>query len=172
MAIIKYKTYYDFEFTCEIMMQEGGGSGGLVFRFKDAFNYYAFEINTNKKSKILVKYRYGKRYVIGNVQDGGIVLDNWFKVLIQMKQSSIKIKMGDSKSYTFKDIPIAFNTIDHYLSSGGAGFFTNGLAKFHATDFQIVGLPCQQPWIRIDREYINPKSNFYYEDFEVNWAKK
>ena len=81
---------------------------GIVFRFKDEYNYYALQIHQTLGFKSLVRVSNGKLKKLAEVRDGGIYQNEWFKVQIVVKNSNIVIR----------SLPIIFNLDDNVLSVG------------------------------------------------------
>jgi hypothetical protein len=64
---------------------------GLIFRAKDAFNYYAFELKGGvggfKRFRKVVK---GVSEVIALKEDGGYHQNTWYQIKIEFKQGMLK----------------------------------------------------------------------------------
>lgn len=58
---------------------------GIVFRFKDYFNHYVFEISQKEGFKRVRRLINGDSKVIAINQDGGFESDKWYRVIITMK---------------------------------------------------------------------------------------
>jgi len=115
---LRGRRYFDFVLRVDIMTK-GKGSVGIVFRMVDPFNYFAFEFNIEYSYKQLVKVKNGVKHVLLNIPDGGITLNNWFKVLIQAETNRFIIRAGDSKKYSnYQAAPIIFNFLDDSFPKG------------------------------------------------------
>jgi len=100
-------------------MTKAKGSIGVVFRMVDHFNYLAFEFNIDYAYKRIVKVQNGVKHVLFNLNDGGITLNNWFKIYIKAEKSKFIIRAGDSKKYSsYQAAPIIFNFSDVSFPKG------------------------------------------------------
>ena len=92
---------------------------GIVFRFKDEYNFYALQIHQTLGFKSLVRVSNGKFKKLAEVRVGGIYQNEWFKVQIVVKNSNIVIRFGQDKNFQkYSSLPIIFNLDDNVLSVG------------------------------------------------------
>ena len=76
---LKYKEFFDATMACSMLMRDNKESG-IVFRYKDAFNYYAFEWSQLMKWKRIRKVVNGVSTVIRSINDGGFLQNIWYRV--------------------------------------------------------------------------------------------
>lgn len=116
--ILENKHYYDFQLNLDIMTLSENLLG-IVFRYRDEFNYYAFQLNQKSGFKRLVRVSNGRYTKIAEIRDGGISQNEWFKVQIVLQNSNIRIRFGQDKNFEkYSSLPIIFNLNDHELRVG------------------------------------------------------
>jgi len=166
------KEYFDFNLSVDILFKSPG-VGGVAFRIRDEFNYYAFLIDKNIGYKAIVKVVNSKVTILKMINDGGITLNNWHTVTIKVKAGSIIVYMYDKenplKTETEKKIKIE----DFTFSRGSVGFFVNGLDGFFFDELKIDPLECFSPWQPIPYlEITNINTNIYVENYTGNINEK
>ena len=62
---------------------EDNGAVGLLFRVMDFMNYYAFVVDKHHKTKKVIKVLEGKEVVLAQVEDGGFIVNQWYRVVIE-----------------------------------------------------------------------------------------
>lgn len=172
MLVLSKKEYYDFTLSTDILFKSQG-VGGIAFRMRDEFNYYAFLIDKNLGHKAIVKVQNNKVTILKQINDGGILTNNWHTVTIKVKAGLISVYIYDkekaSKSQSEKKIEVE----DYTFAKGTAGFFVNSLAGFFFDEFQIKPLRCFSPWQPNPTiEIHNIHTNIYTEDFSGNIYEK
>ena len=72
IVTLRYKEVYDGKFSARVLTRDDGILG-MVFRVKDPFNYYVFEMIREAKGgyKQIRKFVNGKASVIFKLDDGG-----------------------------------------------------------------------------------------------------
>jgi hypothetical protein len=112
--IVKNRNFYDFEIFTLLATDQINEftfkSFGIVFRYKDPFNYYSFDISSINKKIMIVFSRvyYGKTNVIKSSS------------LPKMKEKFIKIKIIASayKLSFYLDGSLIFKEFDYMLTTG------------------------------------------------------
>lgn len=116
--VLQNKDFFDFRLNLDIMTISEHLIG-IVFRFRDEYNYYSFEFNQKSGYKRLVKVSDGRYKKIAEVRDGGLYQNDWFKIQIRIKNSNIIIRFGQDKKYEkYSTLPIVFNLDDQELRKG------------------------------------------------------
>jgi len=64
--IQRFKDYYDLDFKASIFTKSSG-TLGMVLRFKDMYNYYAFEVSSLPKRVRCIKAVNGKYTVMASI---------------------------------------------------------------------------------------------------------
>lgn len=73
VLVLKYNDYYDGIFESNILLKDND-EAGFIFRFKNLFNYYCFEIRQEGIGwKRIRKVTNGISKVISYVEDGGFI---------------------------------------------------------------------------------------------------
>ncbi len=100
-------------------MTRARGSIGVVFRKVDPFNFLAFDINIDRRSKRILRVKDGNVTVLKEIFDGGISQNNWFKILIKAQKNKFKVRTGDAKRYRdYRATPIVFEFEDINFPKG------------------------------------------------------
>ena len=88
MMTLKFKNFFDFKLPIDIKATNIAGYFGLVFRRKDAFNYYSLDIG-----KSFVRFRKiinGKQTVISESKIDPILTDKWFLKLPKIMEGTTR----------------------------------------------------------------------------------
>lgn len=172
MLKINGRSYYDFNLNVDILMKSNGVAG-VSFRMRDEYNYYAFIIDKSKGVKTLAKVRNGRAYILQEIKDGGILLDNWHRLNIETTAGKIKVHIYDMDQVNQKNSEKIIEAIDGSYSSGGIGIFVNNAQGFYFDNFIITPVKCWTPWQPMkDFSIITPTSSVYNEDFSGSIAEK
>lgn len=137
LIFLKYGKWFDFEATIDIMLIEGT-SGGIAFRVKNEFNFYALEIKHNSVNLHVIKN--GRNTIISRSINKSIPLNTWLKVFINCKTSNINIKIS-SNSYEI----LALSAINTNFASGTIGAFSFS-STFKFDNIEVKALPCSTQW--------------------------
>ena len=161
--ILKDKEGFDFILDADILVTNPSGVNGIVFRYKDNFSFYAFVINTENKTKEIIKVVRGKEKVLYSVKDGGIVINNWLKVKIHCMANNIRVEYQDVETQGVKGV---IQVEDGSFSKGQVGFFASNEVGFYIDSIQFKTYPCWKPWAtRENLKVITPTSSVYIEDY-------
>ena len=145
MAVIKSKSYYDFDLKVDFLFKENT-KGGIAFRLRDNFNYYAFHIDSIKRSKCILKVTDGKVQVLKCIQDGGIVLGDWHSIHISAVNSHIKVFIYDQESVDRKPSEKKLEAHDSDFIQGQMGIMTSNFDGMCFDRLNIVGKQVWTPW--------------------------
>ena len=116
--VLQNKDFFDFRLNLDIMTINENLIG-IVFRFRDEYNYYSFELNQKSGYKRLIRVSDGRYHKIAEVHDGGLYQNEWFKVQIRVKNSNIIIRFGqDNTNEKYNALPVVFNLEDQELRKG------------------------------------------------------
>jgi hypothetical protein len=172
MIVISEKVYYDFTLSSDILFKNQG-VGGIIFRMRDEFNYYAFIIDKNLGQKAIVKVQNSRVIILKMINDGGIIINNWHTVTITVKAGLISVYMYDKEKASKSESEKKIVAEDFTFSNGTAGFFVNGLAGFYFDEFTVKPIECFSPWQpKPQIEIHNSNTNIYIEDFSGNIRDK
>ena len=147
---------------------------GIVFRYRDEFNYYAFILNQKKGYKRLIKVSNGRYRKIAELRDGGLFLNDWFKVQIIVKTSNIRVRFGlDKNNLKYSDLPIVFNIDDYELREGTVGLLVNNNNQFYFDKLDVKPISCWTEWSANNKLDIIPhRASIYDEDYKGEIDKK
>lgn len=166
------KEYFDFKFESDILFKSQG-VGGIAFRVKDEFNYYAFIIDKILGYKAIAKVQNNKVILLKTVNDGGILINNWHTVSITVRAGLISVYIYDKESAQRTTSEKRLEVEDYTFTNGSVGFFVNGLEGFFFDEFKITPIKCFSAWQPIPFVEINNNfSNIYYEDFSGSFNSK
>jgi len=168
MLMLKSKNYFDVKIKLDILMANNG-TAGIIFRAKDRYNFYCFLIDKNTGSKAMTKVVNGNMEILKKINDGGILINEWHSIVIEVKASKISVYMYDAetsnKAITEKTIVVEDDT----FIRGTVGILANGVKGFYFDKFSATPLTCWSPWIPKENLTIrNPNANIYREDFREN----
>ena len=174
VLILRYKEYFDGIIETSILLRDAD-IAGIVFRYKDAFNYYVFEMKQQgrgwKRIRQVIK---GISQVIAYVEDGGYLQNIWYKLVVIFRSDEFIVKMAQENLHLpVESIPIVIKTENQELKKGGIGFLTNGLQGLYIDGFSVKPVDCisepELPEIR----YLPPEcSRFketYYGQMGLRW---
>ena len=169
---VEGKQYYDFKLTVEVLVKSKG-IAGVVFRMKDAFNYYAFYIDKSSGWKALVKVTNGVQTFLSKVRDGGILVNNWHRIEITTIASHIRVFIYDLEQKNKTSSEKIIEGTDTTFASGSVGLFVNMMEGFYFDNLQVVANRCWTPWIPSKGLKIaTPLSAVYYENFSGTFSEK
>jgi hypothetical protein len=171
--ILRNKRYFDFRLNLDLM-SISENLLGVVFRFRDQFNYYAFLLNQKKGYKRLIKVSNGRYRKIAELRDGGLFLNDWFKVQIEVKTSNIRVRFGEDKNFMkYSELPIVFNVEDFELREGSVGLLVNNNNQFYFDKFDVKPRSCWTDWSGNNKIQIIPRrSSIYDEDYKRGIEEK
>lgn len=111
------ESWSDFEFTAEIMSKDDDHIG-MVFRYQDLLNYYAFVMDNPNDNEptgtCLVKVEDGVlTWLTAQGVDEAYTRGAWYRIQIAASGETIKV---------LKDGALLFNVKDDSFASGGIGF--------------------------------------------------
>ena len=126
--------------------------------------------NLNTQSKEIVKSEFGNETILYNINDGGILVNNWHRVKVQCQAANCRIEIKDIDSNTpSKVIEISDGT----FARGRIGVFSNNLDGVFFDNFNMNTHQCWVPWkARENITVITPSTNYYYENFTGIIANK
>lgn len=137
-AKLKGLNFFDSEIVVS-MLAKGTGCIGVMFRAKDDFNFYLFELCDHENVKRLSKVENGNVYVLKEVPDEVLINNQWNKIKIVNSHASIDV-------YTIledqKEVKI-LSALDERFLSGTVGFYSQiqGQGSFF-DDLEIKAQPC------------------------------
>jgi hypothetical protein len=165
------KIYFDFRLEVEILCKTNGVAG-ILFRVKNSFNYYAFVIDKNANSKSIIKVVDGYVHPLLTVNDGGIIVNDWHKVIIELKAGDMKITIYDIEQAQSNTEKILTYT-DYTFISGTVGFFVNKMPGFFFFGLTVSPVNCWSPWLpKKDIQVINSNASIYSENFNSHIETK
>jgi len=135
---IKFKTFYDFRLTVDFKATSITGYVGIVFRKKDAFNYYSLDVG-----KEFIRFRKmikGEQTIISTSKIDGVLSEKWYNIELVAKQNVFSAKIGLEKENVpskYVNIPIILRGEDLYLKSGQNGLLTENTAGAMFDGFKI-----------------------------------
>jgi hypothetical protein len=172
MLIIKGRRYYDFTMEIDILFKSTG-LGGVAFRIKDTFNFYAFYINKTKGFKAIVKVEKGKEIILAQVNDGGILINNWHHITIQCNASKIRVTIYDAEQHNKTNSEKVMEVNNPSFSSGGVGLFINNMEGFFFDNLIVYPVRCWTAWVpRKDLDIVINLANVYLENFKEPLEEK
>ena len=171
--VLKYKKYFDFKLNLDLMTRNNL-SLGVVWRFKNPFNFYALEISQKLGIKRVLRVVNGKYTVLDNIKDGGIFQNQWFKAQITMIKQTVIIRFGESSKYgEYDNLPVIFNIDDFDHREGSVGLMVNGNNEYYVDGFHVKPLSCWNAWQpRSDIEVITDRANVYDEMYIGDPSKR
>ncbi len=166
------KDYYDFTLTVDILFTSSG-VGGILFRFKDDFNFYAFIIDKNLGRKSIVKVVNNNITFLKIINDGGILMNNWHTVTINARAGSISVFIYDKENALKTSSENKIEVEDYTFTKGSVGVFVNGTKGLYFDEFSVKPNECFSAWQPIPNvEVNNSNSNIYVEDFTGSISEK
>lgn len=166
--LVKKRNYYDATIYTDILMT-GNGIAGVVFKFKDRFNFYAFVINTKDGYKAIVKVVAGKGTILEKIDDGGILINDWHRIVVHCISDTFKVEMHDVENKSYNKV---LSTFDNTFTEGSIGFFSTDLDSVFFDKINVQSNTCWNPWK--PREGIDVMSNtvnIHDEDFKGSFDK-
>lgn len=164
-AKLKGLNFYDFDFNISVLSR-GTGCLGVVFRAKDDFNFYLFDICDKDGTKRLSKVENGQVHILKKVVNSDVTLNNqWNKYKIITKHANIDIYEVDKDNNMIKIL----SSLDERFLSGTVGLYSQiyGLGTFF-DDLEVIALPCTQ-LSELNTLNKNVKSNCpYYKENYLN----
>jgi hypothetical protein len=181
VVIHKYKTYYDLKMKASIIMNDNGALG-LLFRVMDFMNYYAFVVDKHKKVKKIIKVLEGKETILGQIEDGGFIVNQWYRVIITCIQGDITVRMeqepAEKRFEKGKEehLKIVLEVYDTSLSKGSIGTGVNNMLMSVIDDLAAEPLECSTVIPVSKVKYENSICHYYREYFNADmvdvWTKK
>lgn len=166
MILLKGKVYYDVTIKVDVMMANNG-TAGIIFRAKNQYNFYAFIIDKTTGNKALVRVVNGEIDILKKISDGGILINQWHSIVIEVRANKISVYIYDAESPNKTSTEKTIILEDNTFVKGSVGIFTNGVKGFYFDNFSTMPSACWSPWV--PKPYItvrNSNSNFYIEDFK------
>lgn len=159
---------------CSILLRDSG-IVGIVFRFKDPFNYYIFEMKQQghgfKRIRQVIK---GESKTLSEIQDGGYLQNIWYKIVVAFRQDFFEVHMcQENQNLPVDSMPLVIKAEAQELKKGKVGFLSNGQQGLYIDDFLIKPLDCIKEQDLPDIRYLPPEcSRFkenYYGQMELRW---
>lgn len=163
-----------YDFTAEVdILCKSNGVAGVVFRASDNFNYYAFIIDKTKGFKAIVKVVSGSMTILKNIQDGGILLNDWHRVKITARTGNININISDIEHSNQIGTEKTLEVTDYTFVKGFVGLFVNGMNGFYFDNLIVKPERCWSQWTpKKDIKIMTVNANIYIEDFRGDIADK
>ncbi|GAW82718.1 LCCL domain-containing protein [Plasmodium gonderi] len=139
-AKLKGFNFYDFEINVS-MLSKGTGCMGIVFRAKDDFNFYLFDVCDKEGIKRLSKVENGNVDILKESYGEVTVNTRWNKYKIVTSHANIDIYEVDENS---NEINI-LRSLDERFLSGTVGLYSqiHGQGSFF-DDLEIIARPCSE----------------------------
>jgi hypothetical protein len=164
MITLNKKIYFDLHLEVDLLCKSNGVAG-VLFRVKNSFNYYAFVIDKSKGTKSIIKMVNGNQISLLTINDGGIVLNDWHRVIIDLRAGDIKITIYDMEQAQINTQKVLTYT-DYTFISGTVGLFVNNMRGFYFVNLTVLPMPCWSPWVpKNEINVVNPNASLYNEDF-------
>ncbi|VWU49342.1 LCCL domain-containing protein [Hepatocystis sp. ex Piliocolobus tephrosceles] len=160
-ATLKGLNFYDFEINVSIL-SKGTGCFGIVFRAKDDFNFYLFDVCDKEGLKRLSKVENGEVTILKQYEENVYTNNKWDKYQIVTKHANIDIYELDDIGNKVKIL----SSIDERFLSGTVGLYSQiyGQGTFF-DDLEIIPLPCTQISENANNQkYINMLHCSYYKE--------
>ena len=166
LLILRYKEYYDGQIEVSFLLRDSD-IAGIVFRYKDPFNYYVFEIRQQgrgwKRIRQVIK---GVSQTIAYVEDGGYLQNIWYKLVIIFRADEFIVKMAqENLNLPIDSIPTVIKTENQELKKGGVGFLTNGEQGLFIDGFTVKPLDCINEKDLPDIRYLPPECSRFKENY-------
>jgi hypothetical protein len=170
---LKNKNLFDFKLNLDVYTNSNKPAG-VVFRMKDAYNFYAIEFNQKKGYKKLFKSVDGVYTQLGFISDGGLSQNQWYKLQIVAEKERITIKIGSDVTFgKYSSLPVIFSKFDGEIKSGTVGLFVNGNEKFYFDSLTLKANPCWTPWKPSKKVSVIPnRANLYEENYKQELKQK
>lgn len=170
--LINGREYFDFKLSVDILVKSNGISG-VVFRYKDQYNFYAFYVDKSAGKKVLSLVEDGKLKVLKEIRDGGILVNDWHRVEILASAGSFNIFMYDVEQPTKAKTEKVIEYSDFTYSSGFVGLFVNGMEGFFFDNLSVNPAKCWTPWTPMKNLNVAvPLSQVHIEDFSGTLTEK
>ncbi|KAI4836902.1 LCCL domain-containing protein [Plasmodium brasilianum] len=163
-AKLKGLNFYDFEIKVS-MLGRGNGCLGIVFRAKDDFNFYLFDVCDKEGVKRLSKVENGQVDILKENHGDVSINNQWNKYRIVARHANIDIYEVDHNSNEIKIL----NSLDERFLSGTVGLYSQlvGQGTFF-DDLEIIALPCTE-LSKMKWNNKNTTSNCpYYKETYIN----
>ena len=163
LILLKDRISYDFKFSTDMMVSSSSGKCGIVFRFKNVFNYYALVFDLDAKTKSVVVVKGGNPTTLAEIGDGAIKTNDWHTITIKSSSNIFLITLKNL-STGGKIEPIRFD--DGTYASGATGYFQGDSHGFVFDNTSIESRACWKPWDpRHNLQIITSSTQYYEEQF-------
>ena len=156
VSIIKNKSYFDFDLNIDVLFREKT-KAGISFRMRDQYNYYSFFIDTQARTKSILKVIDGKTIPLKVIEDGGVILNDWHSIHITLTNSNIKVFIYDSETVDRQSSEKVIEAYDNSFVEGSVGIITSQQSGFCFDKLKIQGKTVWTPWV--------PKNGIYIETY-------
>lgn len=176
IAVIKNKSYFDFDLNIDVLFREKT-KAGIAFRMRDQYNYYAFYIDTIARTKSIIKVMDGRTITLKVVEDGGVILNDWHSVHISLTNSNIKVFIYDNETVDRQSSEKVIEAYDNTFVEGGVGIMTSISSGFCFDKFKVQGKIVWTAWVSRTDIFIESSTsssyeegnNFIFNDFILNF---
>ncbi|SBT43802.1 LCCL domain-containing protein [Plasmodium ovale wallikeri] len=161
-AKLKGLNFYDSEIRVSVL-SKGTGCLGIVFRAKDDFNFYLFDICDQEGKKRLSKVENGHVYILKEIHGEVSTNDKWVKYKIVTNHANIDIYEVDDNINEVKIL----SSLDERFLSGTVGLYSqiHGQGSFF-DDLEIIALPCSELSKREkNKKSTTPNCPYYKENY-------
>ena len=142
--ILKNMNFYDAIISLSFKSEEKGMIG-FAFRYRDAFNYYIFEVSrsedTSLSFKRMRKVKDGVSTDLFRSDDGGFIENMWYRLEIKFKMDRIQVTIEENEKSKIKN-PAAFQVFDGDLVFGTFGLVTANITTASFQNVKIQSTDC------------------------------
>jgi len=177
MLTVNYKIFYDLKLSIDFKATNMDGFVGIIFRKKDAFNYYSLDIG-----KEFIRFRKmvkGKQHIFSHSKIDGVLSDKWYNVELSAKQNLFQAKFGiekDNVATKYNNLPVVLRGEDLYLKSGSVGLLTENCSGSMFDSFRVTPEDCfnddfDEDKVRKFKVHTNRFHETYATDIEQVWSQ-
>jgi hypothetical protein len=133
LCVVEDAKLKDVELSVAFKAVEGDKDrgGGLVWRYKDADNYYITRMNPLEDNLRLYKVVDGKRIQLETKEELKVPSGEWHTLKVTMKGDQIAVYLDDKKHLEAKD--------STFTEAGKVGLWTKADARTYFDDFKVSG---------------------------------
>lgn len=139
VAIMSGAQYQDVELSVRLKATGGGRAAGLVWKYQDALNHYAVQLDLAKQELAIYRVSSGNRIRLEREDDLELDPDAWHALKLVQEDGQIRVYLGGIR---------VFNERDRVgRVSAGVGLWTAGDTTVMFDDFRVEdeGEPTTKP---------------------------
>ena len=123
-AVYKGRTHTNFTCAAAIrILPESTAGGGIIFRHRDMYNYYALELDANEGTLKLLLFVSGREAVVGAPVPMDVVPNQWYNLMVECQNDQLTCYVDGQPMMSVMEGSLATGHVGLWARRGTVAYF-------------------------------------------------